>query len=29
MMGEPYLDGLPEIEIKTAVHSAFSRGKTA
>lgn len=27
--GEPSLDGLPEKEIETAVHSAFSRGKTA
>jgi hypothetical protein len=29
MRGETYLDGLPEKEIETAVHSAFSRGKTA
>jgi hypothetical protein len=29
MRGEQYLDGLPEKEIETAVHSAFTRGKTA
>jgi hypothetical protein len=29
MRGDPYLDGLPEKEIETAAHSAFSKGKTA
>jgi hypothetical protein len=29
MRGEPSLDGLPEKEIETAVHSAYTKGKTA